>query len=120
MAEYKAIILALTKLHGPLAQWAIIKTDSQVISGHIEKSFKVREPDLQKFLQIVHKIEEYFMGITTKSIPLAKNSKANEQARAIAQALPLPPNVFYEILHQPSTDTNTKPLKLINTIDNID
>lgn len=69
MAEYKAIILALTKLHGPSAQWAIIKTDSQVISGHIEKSFKVKELGLQKFLQIVNKIEEYFMGITTKSIP---------------------------------------------------
>ena len=45
-AEYEAIILALSKLHALSAGRPVIKTDSQVISGHIEKSFKAREPEL--------------------------------------------------------------------------
>jgi hypothetical protein len=32
---------------------ATLKTDSQVISGHIDKSSKVRDPKLEKYLNIV-------------------------------------------------------------------
>lgn len=64
IAEYEAIILALSKLHALSARRAVIKTDSQVISGHIEKSFK--ELELQKYLHAMRKIKGFFLGITTK------------------------------------------------------
>jgi hypothetical protein len=67
--EYEAIILALSKLRTLSARRAVIKTDSPVIFGHIEKSFKAREPELQKYLLTVRKIEGFFLGITTKPIP---------------------------------------------------
>ena len=60
-AEYKAIILALSKLCALSIRRAIIKIDSQVTSGHIEKSFKARDPKLKKYLHTVHKIEGSFL-----------------------------------------------------------
>ena len=73
--------MALSKLRALSVRRAIIKTDSQVTSGHIEKSFKVRDPELQKYFHIVCKIEGFFLGITTKPIPRSENSKADELAK---------------------------------------
>jgi ribonuclease HI len=89
-ADYKVIILALSKLHALLARRAIIKSDPQVIFSHIEKSFKSRDPELQKYLHTVCKIEGFFLGIMTKSIPRAENSEADELAKVAAQASPYP------------------------------
>lgn len=82
-AEYEAVILELSKLRALSARRAVIKTDSQVIAGHIEKSFEAREPELQKYLQLVCKIEAFFLGITTKSIPHSENSEADELQRLL-------------------------------------
>jgi hypothetical protein len=32
---------------------AILKTDSQVISGHVDKSSRARDPKLERYLDIV-------------------------------------------------------------------
>jgi hypothetical protein len=34
---------------------AVLKTDSQVISGHIDKSYKARDPKLEKYLDTVRR-----------------------------------------------------------------
>ena len=86
-AEYEAIILALSKLRALLVRRAVIKTDSQVISGHIEKSFKARAPKLQKYMFTVRKIKGFFLGITTKPIPRSENREADELAKAAAQGI---------------------------------
>ena len=59
-------------------------TDSQVTFGHIEKSFKARDLESQKYLHTVCKIEGCFLGITTKPIPRLENSEANELAKVVA------------------------------------
>jgi ribonuclease HI len=114
--KYEAIILALSKLHPRSSRQAIIKADSQVISVHIEKSFKARDPKLQKYLHIVRKIKGFFLGIMTKSIPRSENNEADELAKATAQGITLPLYVFYEIISQPSIELNIKAPKLINAI----
>ena len=76
--EYEAIILALSKLRALSVRRAIIKTDSKVTSDHIEKSFKARDLELQKYLHTVRKIESFFLGIMTEPIPRSENSKADE------------------------------------------
>jgi len=73
-----------------------MKTNSQVISGHIEKNYKAREPKLQKYLCIVRKIKGFFLGITTKPIPRLENSKANNLAKVVALGTTLTSDVFYE------------------------
>jgi hypothetical protein len=40
----------------------ILKTDSQVISGHVDKSSKARDPKLEKYLDAVRRLEASFEG----------------------------------------------------------
>jgi ribonuclease HI len=115
-AEYEAIILALSKLRALLARRTIIKIDCQVIFGHIEKTLKARDIELQKYLLTVCKIEGFFLRITTKPIPRTKNNEVDELAKAVAQGTSLPSDVFYEIISQPSVEVNFKAPKLINAI----
>jgi hypothetical protein len=46
---------------------AILKSDSQVISGHIEKSSKARDPKLEKYLDAVRRMEASFEGFSIKT-----------------------------------------------------
>jgi hypothetical protein len=53
IAEYEALLLGLWKLKAMGIRRAVLKTDSQVISGHIDKSCKARDPKLEKYLDTV-------------------------------------------------------------------
>jgi hypothetical protein len=50
IAEYEALLLGLRKLRAMGIRRDILKTDSQVISGHIDKSSKARDAKLEKYL----------------------------------------------------------------------
>jgi hypothetical protein len=56
---------------------AILKTDSQVISGHIDKSSKARDPKLEKYLDTVRRLEASFEGFSVKNIPRGENEHAD-------------------------------------------
>jgi ribonuclease HI len=60
IAEYEALLLGLRKLKAMGIRRAIIKTDSQVISGHVDKSSKARDPKLEKYLDAVRRLEASF------------------------------------------------------------
>jgi ribonuclease HI len=47
IAEYEALLLGLRKLKAMGIRRAVLKTDSQVISGHVDKSSKARDPKLE-------------------------------------------------------------------------
>jgi hypothetical protein len=53
IAEYKALLLGLRKLKAMGIRRAVLKTDSQVIYGHVDKSCKARDPKLEKYLDTV-------------------------------------------------------------------
>jgi hypothetical protein len=53
---------------------AILKTDSQVTSGHIDKSSKARDLKLEKYLDTVQRLEASFEGFSVKNIPRGKMS----------------------------------------------
>jgi hypothetical protein len=53
IAEYEALLLGLRKLKAMGIRRAILKTDSQVILGHMDKSSKARDPKLEKYLDAV-------------------------------------------------------------------
>jgi ribonuclease HI len=48
IAEYEALLLGLRKLKAMGIRRAVLKTDSQVISGHVDKSSKARDLMLEK------------------------------------------------------------------------
>jgi ribonuclease HI len=52
IVEYEALLLGLQKLKA-MGIRTILKTDSQVISSHVDKSSKARDPKLEKYLDAV-------------------------------------------------------------------
>jgi ribonuclease HI len=73
IAEYEALLLGLWKLKAMGIRKAVLKTDSQVISGHIDKSCKARDPNLEKYLDTVRRLETSFEGFSVKTIPRGKD-----------------------------------------------
>jgi hypothetical protein len=53
IAEYEALLLGLQKLKAMGIRRKNLKTDSQVISGHVDKSSKARDLKLEKYLDTV-------------------------------------------------------------------
>jgi ribonuclease HI len=94
IAEYEALLLGLQKLRAMGIRRAILKTDSQVISGHIDKSSKARDLKLEKYLDTVQRLDASFEGFSVKSIPRGENEHADLLAKSAAQGLPLPSKVF--------------------------
>jgi ribonuclease HI len=74
IVEYEALLLGLRKLKAMGIRRAILKTDSQVISGHIDKSSKARDPKLEKYLDTVRRLEASFEGFSVKNIPRGEMS----------------------------------------------
>jgi ribonuclease HI len=53
IVEYKALLLGLCKLKAMGVKRIVPKSNSQVITCHVEKSIKARNPTLEKYLDIV-------------------------------------------------------------------
>jgi hypothetical protein len=81
---------------------AILKTDSQLISGHVDRSSKARDPKLEKYLDAVRRLEASFEGFSIKNIPRGENEHADLLAKSAAHGLPLPSEVFFETIKAPS------------------
>jgi hypothetical protein len=69
IVEYEALLLGLRKLKAMGIRRAILKTDSQVISGHVDKSIKARDLKFEKYLDTVRRLEVSFEGFSVKNIP---------------------------------------------------
>jgi ribonuclease HI len=94
IVEYKALVLGLRKLEAMGIRRVTLKSDSQVITGHIDKSSKARDPKLEKYLDTVQRMEASFEGFSIKNIPRGENEHAELLAKSAAQGLPLPLEVF--------------------------
>jgi hypothetical protein len=82
----------------------ILKSDSQVITGHIDKSSKARDPKLEKYLDTVRRMEASFKGFSVKNISIEENEHVDILAKSAAQGLPLPSEVFFETIKAPSVE----------------
>jgi ribonuclease HI len=104
IAEYEALLLGLRKLKTMGIRRVVLKTNSQVISGPVDKSCKARDPKLEKYLDIVRRLEASFEGFSVKNIPRGENEHADLLAKSAAQGLPLPSEVFFETIRAPSVE----------------
>jgi hypothetical protein len=102
--EYEALLLGLRKLKAMGVKREILISDSQVITDHVDKTSKAKNPTLQKYLDIVWRIKNSFEGFYVKNIPRADNEHADMIAKSVALGLPLSPKVFFEILKAPSVE----------------
>jgi hypothetical protein len=54
---------------------AVLKSDSQVIIGQVDKSSKERDPKLKKYLDTVRRMEASFEGFSVKTSQEEKMSR---------------------------------------------
>ena len=106
IAVYEVVLLRLRKARAMGIQRLIIKIDSQVVAGHIEKGYKAREPELAKYLQFLREQEKYFEDFTVKNISTTDNSEADKIAKATAQNTSLSQDVFFQVLTHASIKAN--------------
>ena len=72
-----------------------IRSDSELITGHINKSNRALKPELAKYLAAVRSMEKYFLGFSIRSFPRAQNWLADKLAKGVAQQEPLATYVFF-------------------------
>jgi ribonuclease HI len=116
IAEYEALLLGFRKLKAMGIRRAILKTDSQVISGHVDKTSKARYPKLEKYLDTVRRLEASFEGFSVKNIPRGENEHADFLAKSAAQGLPLPSKVFFETIKATSIELLERAMLTISLV----
>jgi hypothetical protein len=80
----------------------IIRTDSKVIQEHIEKESEAKNPVLVRCLEKVREMERHFKGYTVQYIPRDDNNEVDRLAKAASRNQKMPPDVFFEIIKEPS------------------
>jgi ribonuclease HI len=116
IAEYEALLLGLRKLKAMGIRRAVLKTNSQVISGHVDKSSKARDPKLEKYLDTVRRLEASFEAFSVKNIPRGKNEHADLLAKSAAQGLPLPSEVYFVTIKAPSVELMERAVLAISPV----
>jgi hypothetical protein len=94
----------------------IIKTDSKVVAGQIEKHYSAKELILMQYLAAIRSLEKQFKGFTLQHIERNKNEEVDTLAKAAAKGKPLPSDVFYPIVGTPAV-RNPEDLQITQDVD---
>jgi ribonuclease HI len=124
IAEYEAVILGLRNLKALGVTTCIIKTDSKVVAGQIEKDYSAKDPALMQYLTAVCSLEKQFKGFTLQHVDRARNKEADALAKAAARGEALPSDVFYHVIGTPAVcspeglqiTTNAEGHRIVNLI----
>jgi hypothetical protein len=121
IAEYEALLLGLRKLKSMGIRRPIPKSDSQVISGHVDKSSKARDPKLEKYLDAVRRMEASFEGFSVKKHPKRRKQTCRFVSSVSGtRGLPLPSEVFFETIKAPSVELMERAVLTISPVHNED
>ena len=90
------------------------------MAGHIKKDYKAGDPKLAKYLEFFREQEKYFEGFTVKNISRTDNSDADEIAKAPAQNLSLPQDVFFQVLTHASIKVKQEVPRKVHVIQSED
>jgi ribonuclease HI len=102
IVEYEAVILGLRKLKALGVTTCIVKTDSKVVVGQVEKEYSAKYPALMQYLTAVRGLERQFKGFTLQHVDRARNEEADALAKAAARGKTLPSDVFYHVIGTPA------------------
>jgi ribonuclease HI len=111
--EYEAVILGLRKLRALGVTTCIVKTDSKVVAGQVEKEYSAKDPALMQYLTTVRSLERQFKGFTLQHVDRARNDEADTLAKAAARGETLPSDVFYHVIGTPAV-RNPEGLQVTN------
>ena len=120
MAEYEGLLLGLRKARALGVRRLSIRSNSELITNHIGKTYRALKPELVKYLAAMRSMEKYFLGFRVRSFPRLQNKQADVLAKATAENDPLPPDVFFETLKHGSVNCADEPAKFVNAISSED
>jgi hypothetical protein len=109
-------LLGLHKLRAIRVQRCTLRIDSKVVAGQIEKESIAREPALERYMTLIRRMENDFKGFTVEYIEWSKSIEANELVKAAARNMPLPADVFLQVISHASIKTVELEPKTINLI----
>jgi hypothetical protein len=89
-----------------------------IIQEHIEKEREVKNPVLIKYLEKVREMERHFKGYSDQHTLRDDNNEVDKLAKVAARNQAMPPDVFFEIIKEPSIKKE-KP-KIMNIIETPD
>jgi ribonuclease HI len=113
IAEYEAVILGLCQLKALGVTTCIVKTDSKVVVGQVEKEYSAKDPTLMQYLAAVRSLERQFKGFTLQHVDCAMNEEADALAKAATRGEALPSDVFYHVIGTPAV-RNPEGLQITN------
>jgi hypothetical protein len=113
IAEYEVVILSLRKLRALGVTTCIVKTDSKVVAGQVEKEYSAKDPALMQYLTAVRSLERQFKGFTLQHVDRARNEEADALAKAAARGETLHSDMFYHVIGTP-TVRNPEGLQVTN------
>jgi ribonuclease HI len=124
IAEYEVVILGLRKLKALGVTTCIIKMDSKVVAGQIEKDYLAKDPALLQYLTTIRSLEKQFKGFTLQHVDRARNEEADALAKVAARGEALPSDVFYHVIGTPAVrspeglqiTTNAEGHRIVNLI----
>jgi ribonuclease HI len=117
IAKYEAVLLGLHKLRVMGVQYCTLKTYSKVVASQIEKECMARDATLERYLVVVRRIENYFKGFAVEYIERMKNTEIDKLAKAAVKKVVLPPNVFFQVIEDPSVKTVEPEPRMVNIIE---
>jgi ribonuclease HI len=97
-------------------QHCVLKIDSKVITGQIEKECITRDETLERYLAVIQRMESFFKGFTVQHIERTKNTKADKLAKAAARKVVLPLDVFFQVIGDLSVKTVEPEPRMINIV----
>jgi hypothetical protein len=68
IAEYEAVILGLRKLRALGVTTCIVRIDSKVVAGQVEKDYAAKDPALMQYLAAIRSLERQFRGFTLQHV----------------------------------------------------
>jgi hypothetical protein len=94
----------------------IVKTDSKIVTGQIEKGCSTKEIVLMQYLSVMRSVEKQFKGFTLQHIERNKNEEADMLAKATAKGKPLPSDMFFHTIGTPAV-RNPEGLQITQDLD---
>jgi ribonuclease HI len=91
IAEYEAVILGLRKLRALGVNTCIVRTDSKVVAGQVEKYYAAKDPALMQYLAAIRSLERQLKGFTFSMWTGPRMKKPTHWPRLPPEASPCPP-----------------------------
>jgi ribonuclease HI len=103
IVEYEAVILGLCKLRALGVTTCIVKTDSKVVVGQVEKEYSAKDPALMQYLTDVRSLERQFKGFTLQHVDAPGMKRPTHWPRQRPEVRPCTPTCsITSSAHQPS------------------